>query len=325
MTSVKLPEHKSKMGKDKSKNRDATKAGRSSSEKNYIGILELKGYYFGHGDHGSGTRFNKTVEKIAEYCRVEVSKEIYNLILYGEVLQLEEVEVPTSNKLAPAVLRKFELDYKRQLDKMEDYQKDKCKAFGIILGQCRELTREVVKADKSYKDLEKSDDVAGLLGLLHDLCYGTDKKRYEKWIQQAQFRRAVTFSQQPTKSLQKFATNFMEQVKTLEDISGPLVPVRDVIKRVEQTRMVGEEDEAVEETYTIPVLADEDEIEKARNQFIACIFLAGVDGSRYKDAIDEMNNNYLRHGKEYPQDVSSMVTWLLKRRGKSSNNVGSTS
>ena len=52
------------------------------SQKKYIGIAELKGFYFGHGDHGSGTRFNKTVEKIAEYCRVEVSKDIYNLILY---------------------------------------------------------------------------------------------------------------------------------------------------------------------------------------------------------------------------------------------------
>ena len=72
MPSGELPEHDLKMGKDKSKNRDATKAGRSSSEKNYIGVLELKGYYFGHGDHGSGTRFNKTVEKIVEYCRVEV-------------------------------------------------------------------------------------------------------------------------------------------------------------------------------------------------------------------------------------------------------------
>ena len=119
--------------------------------------------------------------------------------------------------------------------------------------------------------------------------------------------------------MQKFATNFTEQIKTLEDICGPLVPVGDLIKRVEWTRMVGEDDEAVEETYTIPVLADEDEINKARNQFVACIFLAGVDRSRYKDAIDETNNDYLRHGKEYPQDVSSVVTWLLKRRGNSSN------
>ena len=37
-----------------------------------VGIEELRGYYFAHGDHGAGSKFNKTVEKIAEYCRVEV-------------------------------------------------------------------------------------------------------------------------------------------------------------------------------------------------------------------------------------------------------------
>ena len=71
------------MGKHKSKDRDAKRAGRHYGENKYIGIAELKGFYFGHGDHGAGTKFyfNKTVEKIAEYCRVEVSKDIYNLIL----------------------------------------------------------------------------------------------------------------------------------------------------------------------------------------------------------------------------------------------------
>ena len=64
----------------------------------------------------------------------------------------------------------------------------------------------------------------------------------------------------------------------------------------------------MEETHTVPVLADEDVIYKARKEFVACIFLAGVDRDRYKDAINEMNNDFLRHGKEYPPDVSSMVT-----------------
>ena len=45
-------------------------------EQKFIGTEELRGYYFAHGDHGAGSKFNKTVEKIAEYCRVEVSKEI---------------------------------------------------------------------------------------------------------------------------------------------------------------------------------------------------------------------------------------------------------
>ena len=107
----------------------------------------------------------------------------------------------------------------------------------------------------------------------------------------------MTFAQQPTETLQQFATNFNEQIKTLEDICGPLVPVRDLIK-VQQTRTVGEGDDAVDETYTVNELADEDTIYKARNQFVACIFLAGVDRDRYKDAIDEMNNDFLRHGWE---------------------------
>ena len=58
-------------------------------------------------------------------------------------------------------------------------------------------------------------------------------------------------TQQPTESIQRFATNLLEQVKIFEEISGPLVPVRDVVKRVQRTRVVGEGDDAVTETYTV--------------------------------------------------------------------------
>ena len=71
----------------------------------------------------------------------------------------------------------------------------------------------------------------------------------------------------------------------------------------------------VEETYTEKVLADDEEIKTARNKFLACVFLAGVDRQKYKDTIDELNNDYIRHGKAYPADVQSMMTWLMKRRG----------
>ena len=48
-----------------------------------------------------------------------------------------------------------------------------------------------------------------------------------------------------SESIQRFATNLLEQVKIYEEISGPLVPVRDVVKRVQRTRVVGEGDDAV--------------------------------------------------------------------------------
>ena len=166
------------MTKDKIKERNGKRAVKFHGERHLIGIAELKGYYFAHGDHGSGNKFNKTVEKIAEYCRVEVSKEIYKLILYGEAPQFPEVVASTGSRPAAAALKKYEMDYKRQLEKKEEFEKDKCKAFGIIMGQCLELTKEVVKADKTFKVLEEADNVKGLLTLLRDLCYGTDKKRY---------------------------------------------------------------------------------------------------------------------------------------------------
>ena len=112
-------------------------------------------------------------------------------------------------------------------------------------------------------------------------------------------RRTIGFGQLPGEMLQKFASNFLEQVRVLEESFGPLIPTIDLITTVELTREVGEGDEMVEESYTEKVLADDDEIKLARNKFLACMFLAGVDRDRYKDAIDELNNNYIRHGKEY--------------------------
>ena len=90
------------------------------------------------------------MEKIAEYCRVNVSKEIYNLILYGEEAEFPEVAAPSGKSPSAATLRKFEMEYKRHLEKIEIFQKEKCKAFGIVIGQCRELTKQVVKSDKNY-------------------------------------------------------------------------------------------------------------------------------------------------------------------------------
>ena len=173
-----------------------------------------------------------------------------------------------------------------------------------------------MKADPSFDILvERKDDVVGLLALIRNLCYGTDSKRYISWTQQALLRRMIGFCQLQGESIQNYAANFLEQVRVLEESYGPFVQTSDLITTVELTREISKGEEMVEETYTETILADEDEIKLVRNKFLACLFLAGVDRLRYKDAIDELNNDYMRHGKEYPQDVQSMMEWLSKRRG----------
>ena len=80
------------------KERSGNRSTRFYNAKPSVGIEELKGYYFAHGDHGSGSKYSKTVEKIAEYCGVEVTKEIYKLILYGEEAEFPEVEEPSGSR-----------------------------------------------------------------------------------------------------------------------------------------------------------------------------------------------------------------------------------
>ena len=280
------------MGKDKSKDRDARRAGRFVKKK--IGIPELEGYYFGHGDERSGAKFNKVVEKIADYARLEISKDIFYLIRDGQEPDWEEIQVPGKNPGA-GKMKKFELDYNSQMKDKKTHNENKCKAFGIVLEQCKDITKSAVKADPTFDNLERKDDVVGLLALIRNLCYGTDSKRYISWTQQALLKRTIGFGQLPGESLQKYAANLLEQVRVLEESYGPFVPTIDLITTVELTREVGEGDEMIEETYTERVLADEDEIKVARNKFLACMFLAGVDRDRYKDAIDGLNNDYIRH------------------------------
>ena len=118
------------MGKDKSKDRDARKAGKIIKRKS--GIPELEGYYFSHGEERAGARFNKVVEKIADYARLEISKDIFYLIRDGVEPDWDDIKVPGKNTGA-GVMKKFELDYNAQKKEKKIHDDNKCKAFGIVL------------------------------------------------------------------------------------------------------------------------------------------------------------------------------------------------
>ena len=106
-----------------------------------------------------------------------------------------------SKNAGSGVMKRFKLDYMRHKKEMKLHSENKCKPFGIILEQCREMTKSAVKSDKLFGSLEKADNVVGLLNLIRDLCYGTDKKRYIGWTKQAQLRRTIQLEQQPGESL----------------------------------------------------------------------------------------------------------------------------
>ena len=79
--------------KAKSKMKDAKLATRFSN-RGKTGIPELEGYYFGHGDERSGSRFNRVVEKLADFARINYGMNMFYLISDGTEPEWEELEPP---------------------------------------------------------------------------------------------------------------------------------------------------------------------------------------------------------------------------------------
>ena len=59
----------------------------------------------------------------------------------------------------------------------------------------------------------------------------------------------------------------------------------------------------------------EDEQTEARNRYLACLFLAGVDRIRHQDVVNDLNNDFILGKVTYPADTSGMLTLLSNRRG----------
>ena len=112
------------MGKDKSRDRDAKKAGRLPKSRE-IGIPELAGYYFSHGEDRSGAKYNKVVEKIADYFRIELSKDIFYLVRDGVEPEWEDIKTP-GKSAGSGVMKRFELDYISQKKEKKLHKENKC-------------------------------------------------------------------------------------------------------------------------------------------------------------------------------------------------------
>jgi hypothetical protein len=179
--------------------------------------------------------------------------------------------------------------------KAEQYEQEKAQLFRVIIGQCKLVLKTKVESLPKFKEMDEADDVLGLLGLIETQVYNTDNVQYDYWTMQATMRTLLSMRQKPKELLGEFAKRFLAQQEMTERIWGKLVP----------SKMKGK---------------NSDVQDKSRLQFLACVFLAGVDRGQYKVVIDDLNNEFLMGKQCYPGDVQGMVNLLNNRRGDDRNN-----
>jgi hypothetical protein len=260
-----------------------------SNESGTGGIIDLTGYYYTYGVPGQKERYLKTTERIAEYVALKYTKELAQLVTDKEEAEFKEPEDPGANA-TPGQIEVYKMEMKEYREDVKTYKRDKAKVFQLIMAQCNAAMKSKVKGLSEFSDLHEQDDVATLLTRMKELVYSTDSDQYEYWIMQANLRNFLTMKQGEKESLTSFSQRFLEQQEVLEDIWGDLIPTK--LKKKDTAEQI-----------------------RARNKFLACVFLAGTDRKKYKAVIDELNDDFVKGTVAYPSDVPGMIALLSNHRG----------
>ena len=260
----------------------------------HTGIEGLRGSLYSYGTHDQVAKFMKTTEAIAEYTGTTYKhgKEMWTLIQDKQEPTFTEPSPPADDKVSRAGMEKYKMLLRMYIDEEKEYKRDKAKVFRVIMSQCMPAMKHKVESLPGYKQLEKDDDVIQLLNEMKELVYSTDKAQYTYWTMQATLRRFINLKQDDKESLTDFHKRFLAQQEVTESVWGKMIP---------------------------SIMSDKKPKEQAiaREKYLACLFLAGVTKSRFKDVVDDLNNDFVLGKVTYPADTSAMLTLLSNRRGGS--------
>jgi hypothetical protein len=303
-------------GEKKKDNRSGNKA-KTFYNRNDNGIEELKGNVFTIGTQGQQSSYLRTKKAIADYVgrTSDFGKELYVALIEGKEPEFKEPDEPPGSKPTQPQMKRYEILYKRHLDEQEKYKREKTKLFRLIIGQCSPTLRDKLESMSDYQDMEIKDDFVGLMARINGLVYSTDKTQYEYWRMQASYCKLGAMKQDEREPVAAYAKRFLAQVEATESLWGPLTPTTTKLQAADAAEDDQEEDQDEEERKKKQEAKREEEKMKARDKFLACLFLAGADRSRYKVVIDDLANEFTLGKVSYPEDVAGMLNLLVNRRG----------
>lgn len=248
-------------------------------------IEELGDNVYVYGSRNQGDKYVRTTEAIGDYVGREYNKAMRVIVRKKIEKKPEEPEAPDDEEMTEARMKKYEKAMDRYYKKIDQYEEYKAKVFVIILGQCTLSMKNKIESLKEFEKLEEEDDVIGLLSVIKSLAYTTHQVQYEHWTACSMMRRVLTMRQFEDESLAAFYKRFTSAVDVTESVWGLLVPIQ-IVNRNKS----GKKDE--------------------RNRFLACVFLAGVDGKRYGKLVDELNNSFIAGNDNYPRTVEGAMTMM---------------
>lgn len=266
-----------------------------------LGALECFGkLVYKHNTNDQVEMYNRTTAYLIVYVTKEYGSDMKNLVKYREEKDFPEPKPPVtaSDKKDQVKLARYKEKLSSNTRDKKEYIDRKAKVFAVILGQC---TREMIsrlEANPSFADIEKTDDVIGLLDMLKATSHSKADVQEPYWALQQDVRRLTALNQGKHETVANYYNKFRYQADVIAGQWGLFYP---------------------------PLLAasDSDEDTKASNEkLLTMIFLAGSCKHRYGNLKMQLNNAYLAGKDNYPATLQAAFNLLSHYQDHRDQNDG---
>ena len=248
-------------------------------------IPELGSSVFTYNTPNQAEQYLRAKEDCGDHVGSEFSGDMRRLVKNLEERTFTYPKVPTGRDVGPAVIADYKMDKSRIQADEKKYKEDKSQVFSILVGQCSSAMIAKLKGDSAFQGLEKNDDVVGLLKKLKSLAFSTGGEQHPSMILRNTLHKVSCMSQGPKETPANYHRRFVANIDVLESLWGDFTP-----------------------TKTTPNTAAEKT--KQRTQLQVMLFLSGADPARYKQLINELNNQYLAKTDNYPASLDAALDLL---------------
>ena len=203
-------------------------------------------------------------------------------------------DLTTEEEKRQSAVKKWEIKYRRFLDREETLRENINKLYALIMGQCTTALRSVIKGDSDFESKSRDFDALWLLEKVKKISAGVDANANPVLTLHEQLLIFLNIRQGQTESDDNYLTRFNSKAKNLELAGG-------------------------EHIFCSPTIlgksldtASPDEIKKENERFRAICFIQRADETRYSELLEDLRKGVFRGRDEYPETVSDAYELLIR-------------
>eukprot|EP00977_Amphora_coffeiformis_P008241 scaffold1852_cov170-Amphora_coffeaeformis.AAC.1 len=183
--------------------------------------------------------------------------------------------------------------YDQFLREQWKYNDDKAKVFTIVYGKCDKAMKNRIESQGAYASVEATNDVVGLLQLIKDAAYNSNKKKYPPMQAAMALKRLMMMRQYDNEDVVDYYKRFSSTLEMVDRAYGEITPM-----------VLAQRDQAYK--------ADAEGVSRAeRNKMLAYMFMDGANKKLFGYFMKNMHDDYALGNDNYPTDVETALQVLL--------------